>query len=128
MIEIRCNILPASGAKTYRLRFPPNAPVKNFWSMTIYDVNTRTLIQILAHRPVEKCRRLHRPPCRADGADGLREEPGPERARPSVVFLFPALRADRSALRQDVGAAGLREGDVATGSPHQITGSIGRTR
>jgi len=29
-------------AKIYRLPLPPNAPVKNFWSMTIYDVNTRT--------------------------------------------------------------------------------------
>jgi Protein of unknown function (DUF1214) len=33
------------GSKTYRLRVPPKAPVKQFWSLTVYDVNTRALIQ-----------------------------------------------------------------------------------
>ncbi|MBM3103711.1 DUF1254 domain-containing protein [Pseudomonas sp. V1] len=32
------------GANTYRLRVPANAPVNQFWSMTVYDVNSRTLI------------------------------------------------------------------------------------
>jgi hypothetical protein len=32
------------GAKTYRLRVPPNAPAKNFWSVTLYDLDTRTFI------------------------------------------------------------------------------------
>jgi hypothetical protein len=32
------------GARSYRLRLPPNAPVEQFWSLTIYDVSTRTLI------------------------------------------------------------------------------------
>jgi len=33
------------GANNYRLHVPPNAPVKQFWSLTIYDVDTRSLIQ-----------------------------------------------------------------------------------
>jgi hypothetical protein len=33
------------GAKSYRLRVPANAPVKQFWSLTIYDVDTRAVIQ-----------------------------------------------------------------------------------
>jgi hypothetical protein len=33
------------GATTYRLRVPANAPVKQFWSLTVYDVDTRSLIQ-----------------------------------------------------------------------------------
>ena len=32
------------GANTYRLHVPPNAPVKQFWSLTVYDVATRCLI------------------------------------------------------------------------------------
>ncbi len=32
------------GANAYRLHVPPNAPVKQFWSLTIYDVDTRSLI------------------------------------------------------------------------------------
>jgi len=33
------------GANTYRLHVPPNAPAKQFWSLTLYDVDTRALIQ-----------------------------------------------------------------------------------
>jgi hypothetical protein len=32
------------GANAYRLHVPPNAPAKEFWSITLYDVSTRTLI------------------------------------------------------------------------------------
>ena len=32
------------GAKNYHLRVPPNAPVKQFWSFTVYDNDTRCLI------------------------------------------------------------------------------------
>jgi hypothetical protein len=33
------------GASTYRLHVPRNAPVTQFWSITLYDVSTRALIQ-----------------------------------------------------------------------------------
>src|ERR1700680_3477506 len=33
------------GGKTYRLHVPPNAPAKQFWSVTLYDIETRILIQ-----------------------------------------------------------------------------------
>lgn len=32
------------GAKTYRLRVPPNPPAKQFWSVTVYDVDTRSIV------------------------------------------------------------------------------------
>ena len=32
------------GSKTYRLRVPANVPANNFWSLTVYDVSTRCLI------------------------------------------------------------------------------------
>jgi hypothetical protein len=32
------------GGTTYRLRVPPDAPIKLFWSVTVYDVDTRALI------------------------------------------------------------------------------------
>ena len=31
------------GGKNYRLRVPPNAPVKQFWSFTVYHTDTRCL-------------------------------------------------------------------------------------
>jgi hypothetical protein len=33
------------GANNYRLHILPNPPVTQFWSITLYDVSTRTLIQ-----------------------------------------------------------------------------------
>jgi hypothetical protein len=32
------------GSKTYRLTVPPNAPMKQFWSVTVYDNDTRCVI------------------------------------------------------------------------------------
>lgn len=33
------------GGKSYRLRVPPNPPAKQFWSVTVYDTETRGIIQ-----------------------------------------------------------------------------------
>jgi hypothetical protein len=33
------------GAQTYRLRVPPNPPARQFWSVTLYDTDTRALIR-----------------------------------------------------------------------------------
>ncbi len=36
---------PLDGAQTYRLHLPPNVPVKDNWSVTIYDTQTRSMLQ-----------------------------------------------------------------------------------
>ena len=33
------------GSKTYKVRMPPNVPAKNFWSFTVYDTQTRSMLQ-----------------------------------------------------------------------------------
>ncbi len=33
------------GAKTYRLRLPPSVPAKDFWSVVVYDPQTRSMLQ-----------------------------------------------------------------------------------
>lgn len=33
------------GGRSYRLHVPPNPPIQLFWSVTVYDVDTRALIQ-----------------------------------------------------------------------------------
>jgi hypothetical protein len=33
------------GGKNYRLRVPANVPVKLFWSVTVYDSDTRSMVQ-----------------------------------------------------------------------------------
>ena len=36
---------PLDGGQTYRLHLPPNFPVKDNWSVTIYDTQTRSMLQ-----------------------------------------------------------------------------------
>ena len=33
------------GGKTYKLHVPPNPPAKDFWSFTLYDNQTRSMLQ-----------------------------------------------------------------------------------
>jgi hypothetical protein len=36
---------PFDGRKTYRLHLPSNIPAKNFWSLVLYDTQTRSMLQ-----------------------------------------------------------------------------------
>ena len=36
---------PFDGSKTYRLHLPPNIPAKQFWSLVLYDNQTRSMLQ-----------------------------------------------------------------------------------
>ena len=36
---------PLDGARHYRLHLPPNIPAKNFWSLVLYDTQTRSMLQ-----------------------------------------------------------------------------------
>lgn len=36
---------PFDGGKTYKIHIPPNVPAKDFWSLTLYDNQTRSLLQ-----------------------------------------------------------------------------------
>lgn len=33
------------GSKTYKLHLPPNVPVNDFWAVTVYDTQTRSMLQ-----------------------------------------------------------------------------------
>ncbi len=36
---------PLDGSKNYRLHLPPNIPIKNFWSVIVYDNQIRSMLQ-----------------------------------------------------------------------------------
>ncbi|MDY7092709.1 MAG: DUF1254 domain-containing protein [Acidobacteriota bacterium] len=36
---------PFDGSKTYKLNIPANPPVNNFWAVTVYDTQTRSMLQ-----------------------------------------------------------------------------------
>lgn len=36
---------PLDGSKTYKVHLPPNVPAKQFWAFTLYNVQTRSMLQ-----------------------------------------------------------------------------------
>lgn len=40
---------PLDGSKTYRLNIPANAPIRQYWSATLYDRDTHALIRKMSH-------------------------------------------------------------------------------
>ena len=42
---VDANKLPFDGAKTYKLTIPANPPVASYWTLTLYDPQTRSMLQ-----------------------------------------------------------------------------------
>lgn len=42
-VDAKKNVL--DGGKDYKLHLPPNIPIKNFWSVIVYDNQTRSMLQ-----------------------------------------------------------------------------------
>ena len=53
---------PFDGAKTYRLRLPKDIPAARFWSLTLYDNQTRSMLQTPQRYPRPAARSTPHPP------------------------------------------------------------------
>ena len=42
---------PLDGSKAYKLHLPPNPPAKDFWALTVYDNQTRSMLQTGQPKP-----------------------------------------------------------------------------
>jgi hypothetical protein len=54
------------GSKTYKVHLPPNVPAKDFWSFTLYDNQTRSMLQTDQRFPAVDS--LHNVKANADGS------------------------------------------------------------
>jgi len=90
------------GGRSYRLRVPPNPPITLFWSITVYDADTRALIlndQKIADRSSRMDLRnndgwLGGHLLRAEGASRFRAELDSDGCRKELVRVLSLLPAD----------------------------------
>jgi hypothetical protein len=69
------------GAKTYKVTLPPNIPEKNFWSIILYDNQTRSMLQ--TGQPYPKVGNLNYPrPAAVANDDGS-----------TTIYIGPQLPA-----------------------------------
>ena len=115
------------GAKNYRCTLPPNIPENNFWSFTVYDNQTRSMLQTPQRFPRAGSQSFPSPAAvaNADGSVDIYfgpEAPGrqgdqldPDHAGQGLVHDPAALQPARVVLRQEL--EGRRDrGDQLIGS------------
>ena len=64
--HFRCERRAFDGAKTYKVTLPPNIPAAKFWSFTVYDNQTRSMLQTAAAVPARRQPKLPEPGGRAE--------------------------------------------------------------
>jgi hypothetical protein len=84
---------PFDGAKTYRLNIPANAPAKDFWSVLLYDPQTRSELQPFPSKNNKRDKLITNADGSVDLYFGLRAPAG---RRPTGSRRFPAGAGSQS--------------------------------
>src|SRR5262249_7457089 len=71
---------PLQGAKSYRLRVPPNVPAKQYWAVTVYDLSTAAFIREAPRLAVDSYQNVQKNP---DGSVDVFFSPTPPAGRES---------------------------------------------
>ena len=113
------------GGKSYKMTIPSPLPAALFWSVTVYDVETRCLIQTGQGRAAVRSH-LDEPQANPDGSydvyfgpsapEGLEENWISDQARGRLVVCDAAVRSRGAGLRRHLEAGGHRRGAVEPSS------------
>ena len=102
---------PLDGAKTYPLTLPPDPPAQNFWSVDVYDTQTRSLLQTDNPYPSVMSLGKWSPTTTARTPSGSGHShpqgtrtTGSNQAWPELVPDAPSLRPPATMVRQDLAA------------------------
>jgi hypothetical protein len=106
---------PLDGVSTYRLHVPANAPVRLYWSATVYDRATHAFIREMPKLAWtdEERRRLGGRLLRPDSARGEGIKLGANESRRQVRGDVPVLWPGEAFVRQDVEARRHREAELS---------------
>ena len=115
------------GARNYRLTLPPDVPESRFWSLLMYDNQTRSMLQTDQHLP-RLGSQSGTVETNSDGSIDIYfgpsrprrqgEQLAPDRPRQGLVDDLPAVQPAPSVLRQDLAAQRDRTGlRPATSAP-----------
>ena len=121
------------GAAAYRLRVPPEVPVTLYWSATVYDRTTHTLLRGTCPEPVarrtvpaaHRGRRIGRRLLRTRTSRRVRRELGPDPQRRPLRGALPLLRTPEALLRQNVETPRHRTGSLNRRQPRTASPSAG---
>ena len=111
---------PLDGAKTYRLTLPKDIPAARFWSLNVYDNQTRSMLQTDQRYPRAGSQSTPRPPRSPSRTDppsstshphsrtASRRATGSRPTRPGLVHHPAPLQPAPALLRQDLAARRVR--------------------
>ena len=119
---------PLDGGKTYRLHLPPGIPAKDFWSLVLYDNQTRSMLQTDQQFPSIGSQKKGVVVNADTSVDvyfgpkapaGQGEQLGADLARQGLERDPAALRPAAAVLRQDLEARRDRGGQVSDRLPRR---------
>nr|BFE74745.1 DUF1254 domain-containing protein [Actinoplanes digitatis] len=132
---------PFDGARTYRVRLPKDIPAARFWSFTVYDNQTRSMLQTPQRFPRARqpgvphtrrrgrIRRLHRRPLLTHPARRRRSRQlDPDRPRQGLVRRPTPVQPAPALLRQELAARRSRTRGLTRADDHVCGLCLGSAR